>query len=92
MFKSLGGEVFLLSEKNTLKGYAFVWNDDTPFIAELIYEEKAYENILANEIMHYYNIDKIGGVSPLGKNNTTLGSAKFYNVQPCEIKSNLMFN
>lgn len=92
MFKSLGGEVFLLQEKNSLKGYAFVWNDDKPFIQEIICKDKFCENILANEIMHYYNTESIEIFSPYGENNTALGSAKFYYIQPCEIKANLLFN
>lgn len=92
MFKSLGGEVFLLYENNALKGYAFVWKDVKPSIAELLCIEKNYENILSNQIMQYYNVDNIDSVSPFGESNTTLGCAKFYNFEPCEIKANLLFN
>lgn len=92
MFKSLGGEVFLLFEKHSLKGYAFVWNDKKPFIQELVCKEKCYENILSNKIMYYYNVNQIEVQTFSENSEIALGSGKFYDIQPCEIIANLLYN
>lgn len=94
MFKALSGDVFCVKRNNVLTGYAFIWNDTNPVIAEFNCKDKHAQISLINNILKFYKIDKITAVSFDNTNNQSFGCIKYYNDIIIEkpLKMNLMFN
>ncbi len=95
LFKSLGGECFIVSKESKDCGYAFVWNDENKtYIQELVADDSKVKIAIINKIMQWYSINEIEALE-LGVDNTNqkLGSAVFYsdNINR-ELKANLLFN
>ena len=96
MFGTLGGKVFGLKDNDTLIAYAFVWNDDDLVAQELWGIDNNAKEIIVDEILEYYNVNKLTGVSLIGTEmqEHDLGSIKFYNtaITDKQYLMNLMFN
>lgn len=96
LFRSQGGESFILYNNKSLYGYALVWKSENEIIAqEIICTNNSDYEIFCNKIMNYYGIDKLDTVSLTGNCNDRLGSIKFYknisdNID--NLKINLLYN
>ncbi len=96
MFRTLGGSAFCLKDNEKLIAYAFVWDDDSIVIQELWGIDNNSKEIIADEVLHYYNADKLMGISihDTDMDEKDLGSIKFYDNKKTDKPyfMNLMFN
>ncbi len=96
MFLSLGGNVFCVKDNDKLIAYAFVWNDDSVAVQELWGIDNHSKEIIADEILKYYNTDKliINCIHDTDMDEKDLGCIKFYDNKKTDkpYYMNLMFN
>lgn len=95
MFNSLGGKVFCLNDKDRIVSYAFVWNDESVVIQELLGMNKDVKKILCNKITDFYDIEKVK-VFSLAESSESydFGCIKLYGEKVNELPyiMNLMYN
>ena len=90
LFNALGGEVYVLKDKNIIQSYAFISELHPLKIQEIISKDKKYDQFFINFLINLHcekfaEVSSVNGLNPIGM-------GLFYNSEKPQFYMNLMLN
>ena len=90
MFNALGGEVYVLKDKNIIQSYAFISELHPLKIQEIISKDKEYDQFFINFLINFHcekfaEVSSVNGLNPIGM-------GLFYGSKKPQFYMNLMLN